>query len=62
MLIGVIKPLFPAVNECVTIAERGLWGWQVLLAGNELLREDQGTRSRGRTGVSLHRFSFLIRF
>lgn len=45
MLIGVIKPLFPAVNECVTIAERGLWGWQVLLAGNELLREDQGTWS-----------------
>lgn len=28
---GVIKPLFPAVNECVTMAEHGLWGCKCCL-------------------------------
>lgn len=42
---GIMKPQFPAVNESVTMAEHGLWGWQVLPDGNKPVREDQGTRS-----------------
>lgn len=55
---GVIKPLFPAVNECVTMAEHGLWGWQVLPDGNNPLRDDQGSRSWATAAISLHRFFF----
>lgn len=41
------------------MAEHGLWGWQVLPAGSKPLRDDQGTRSWGTTGISLHRFFFF---
>lgn len=55
---GVIKLLFPAVNECVTMVEHWLWGWQVLPDGNNPLRDDQGTRSWATAAISLHRFFF----